>query len=131
NGEGKTMFLPETTLSRVNTLPPKTVCKNGIDFDEKGNFICKNNQYPYFGYDNRGFPCCFAVPREKSIPINLHQRIDMREHIITTDKVLESNRIGSLPKKIDDIFNYYLLPGQQEGFKFFRMGAIQDGNSFL
>lgn len=101
--------------------------------DPKSNkeFICENPDFFYPGYTNNNIVCCFKKDQRKKIiykrnttgiTYNLFEESDLiiiKKPIIITNKTLELNRLGVLPKNLK-------LPAN-----FYRLGNINDANSVI
>lgn len=113
----------------------KPVIKNGSDSGSnetysltyKGTkFICKDDTYKYPGFTSQNVPCCFKKDQRQKDNYKLlignqnrsSNSLIINKHIITTDKILQENRLGILPESLT-MNNYY------------RLGVVQDTNAFL
>ena len=100
------------TLTKLKTNPQKSKCKN-----PSTNIILRECKDGFFGYTNTGDPCCFNKPKD----IIVTQQGEVKQHIITTDKILNENRLGVLPTILENILSK----------KYLRLGIIQNKFSFL
>ena len=96
------------------------------------NFECKNKNYLYPGFTSSNILCCFrknqknksVYKRNTSTTVVFKQETSadiLRKKIITTNKILDVNRLGVIPEQFEKIFskNYY------------RLGNLQNKNSFV
>lgn len=121
---------------RQPTLHTKSKSKTKSSYilkDPKSNkeFICENPDFFYPGYTNNNIVCCFKKDQRNKIifkrnttgiTYNLFDESDsviIKKPIIITNKTLELNRLGVLPKNLK-------LPGN-----FYRLGNINDANSVI
>lgn len=97
-------------------------------------FVCTNPSFKFPGFTTKGVPCCFKKDqRNKDIfkintntSVKLINKINiddiLKQHVITTDKIVTDNRIGLIPPQITRLF---------DNPKLFRLGTVQDSESFL
>lgn len=133
--EKEDIFLEPVSINVVITTPPKNKCNYIPDVSkripEDIHAQCRDihEDKKYFGYNLNGYPCCFDKPR-KEIVTRKKKEIDiLKQHIITTDKILESNRLGTLPNGLNQLFNNISKENVNEYF--YRMGVIQNNSSLL
>lgn len=131
------LFLEPVPLTVILTAPPKNKCNYAPDFDkrlpEDIHAQCRDihADKKFFGYNLNGYPCCFDKPR-KEIVTRKKKEVDLlKQHIITTDKILESNRLGTLPNGLNQLFNVIAKNAENENSHFYRMGVIQNNSSLL
>lgn len=122
--------IPIDTVSCQKERQPKIVSDS--DFVYKGNKIaCTNKPYIYPGFTNKDILCCFkkdqrhkpAYIRNVSNNVENIELIDskiLKKRIITTDKILDANRLGILPDVLDTIFN------TKTSKSYFRLGFPQN-----
>lgn len=119
-----------------NTIKPHT---DSYPITYKDNrFICNNEPYLYPGFTNKNIVCCFKKDqRDKDVykrnmnvststdsNISRHGILDadiINSKIITSDKILENNRLGLLPNIFYNFFNNV----------FYRLGVAQNRLSLL
>lgn len=109
------VWLNPVSLQQLITVPQKSKCKTLPNFNDENK--C-NQEYPYFGYTKKGFPCCFNKKPKETVELKNKTK---SSHTITTNKILDNNRIGLLPEPINLIFN--------ESYR--RQGVNQTNSSFL
>ena len=112
------VFMKSVPLTKLKTNPQKSNCKNS-PVDIVLRKCGSNKRFPHFGYTPSGDPCCFNKPRE--VLIDMIGDTEVVQHIITTDKILNDNRLGVLPKVVEAMLSD----------KFFRLGVIQNNKAFL
>jgi hypothetical protein len=128
--EEENIWLEPVSLSKLITAPPKNKCNFPPDFEKKTSnnihSVCEHNlSKPFFGYNLNSFPCCFDKERN---PIITRKRKDLdvlKQHIITTDKILESGRLGIIPNTVAQ------AASNVRDSSFYRMGVIQNKSSLL
>lgn len=93
-------------------------------------FYCTSPDYPFPGFTNSNAPCCFKKDQrskevykrnmgETNLQIILSDQQLLKTNLITTNKILEPNRIGVLPFFIENLF----------GKDYLRIGVYK--NTFL
>jgi len=134
---GDSIWLDEVPLNRIVSKPNKNTClfiprlnhTNGItDLNEP----CKHFQREkIFGYNLKSYPCCFEEQPDiyKSKKEIIKSDIT-KQHILTTDKLLDSKRQGILPPGLNILFNE-IIQQTQNGGAFLRWGVNQNQLSFL
>jgi hypothetical protein len=89
-------------------------------------------EYGYFGYTSKSIPCCFDKEKEAFVNRKKKESDITKQYIIqSSDKILNYQKIGILPRDISILFNKILNDDKDETNKFYRMGIIQNNNSFL
>lgn len=104
--------------------------------------ICPNEEYPYPGFTQKNAICCFTKDQRKNTKYISNMGLEevqkdgvkkqINKYILTTDKILEYNKIGTLLSIFDDVFNK--LPSNIKDIKngkFYRIGVNQNNNAFL
>lgn len=134
------IWLETVPLTRVITAPPKNKCNFTPNMNAKSddniNAPCaaypKNN---YFGYNLNAYPCCFD--KERQVEVIKKKKVSdiTKQHIITSDKILDYQRLGVLPLGLEKLFNK-IVPGILDTSntalgKFYRMGVVQNKSAFL
>lgn len=124
------IWLEPVSLSKLITAPPKNKCNFPPDFDKKTSnnihSVCEHNlTKPFFGYNLNSFPCCFDKERNPIITRKKKDLDVLKQHIITTDKILESGRLGTLPNTVSQ------AAASVRDSQFYRMGVIQNKSSLL
>lgn len=129
-----TIWLDPVPLTTIINSPPKNKCSFPPDFKNKKqqdvNAVCahhdKNN---FFGYNLNSYPCCFDKPRDVEL-VRKRKDVDItKQHILTTDKVLDHQRIGTLPLGLDQLFNSIIE--HNANLSYYRMGVVQNQYAFL
>ena len=133
NAKGETIWLAEVPLYQLVSKPKKNTCLHTPHLHkrtlEDQNAQCKHHDKERtFGYNMKSYPCCF----EKEQPVYRAPRVDrggvVKQHIITTDKLLGHKRQGVLQPGLNRLFNEVL---KREGGAFLRWGVNQNQLSFL
>lgn len=129
------IWLEPTPLNRILTQPPKNKCMYAPDFtkrvaDDPHSQCSVHSNKVFFGYNLNGYPCCFDKPRKETVTRKRRAVEILKQHIITTEKILESNRVGVLPNGISQIFNGGII-NQRGPDVFLRMGVVQNVSSLL
>lgn len=134
---GESVWLDEVPLSRLITKPNKNTCLNIPRLNHTKDIIdlnepCKHfDKEKIFGYNLKSYPCCF----EEQPPLYRSKK-DMiksditKQHILTTDKLLDTRRQGVLPPGLNLLFND-IIHHYQNGGAFLRWGVNQNRLSFL
>jgi len=106
--------------------------------------ICPDKEYPYPGFTQKNAICCFTKDQRNNIKyisnMGLEEKVEpskkqiniSKQYILTTDKILEQQKIGTLLPIFDNVFNK--LPSNIKDVKngkFYRMGVAQNNNAFL
>jgi len=134
---GDSIWLDEVPLNRIVSKPNKNTClhipqlnhtNNITDLHEPCNHFQKEK---IFGYNLQSYPCCFeeqpAIYRSKKEII----KSDItKQHILTTDKLLDYKRQGILPPGLNILFNE-IIQQNENGGAFLRWGVHQNRLSFL
>lgn len=136
------IWLDSVPLANIINEPPKNKCnyppdmnktivgKDGkIDTNARCSHHAKNK---IFGYNLNSYPCCFDKEREQTVS-RKKKVIDItKQHILTSDKVLDYQRIGILPPPLDKLFNKLIQrSGEYANGKFYRMGVVQNQSAFF
>lgn len=110
----------------INTL----INKNNINGACKHHTITKT-----FGYGGNSIPCCYENARPE-FSIRTQKEFDITKQYITStsNKILNFQKIGVLQSDLNILFNTIIennkeIENEKKGF--FRMGVIQNNNSFL
>ena len=119
------IWLEPVPFNQIINTPPKNKCNyipnmNEFDIHEMDK-VCQH--YPknnFFGYNMNSFPCCFDKMREIQVKKKEKEKDLTKQHILTTDKILDNDRLGALPEYIKT-----LLPN------WIRLGVIQNNNNFI
>lgn len=107
--------------------------------------ICPTEEYPYPGFTQKNAICCFTKDQRTNVKYISNMGLDegaqasvkktngtSKQYILTTDKILEYNKLGTLLPIFDNIFNK--LPTNIKDVKngiFYRIGVLQNNNAFL
>lgn len=131
------IFLDRVPLSQlIYPTSSKTKCKYNPDTNNRTEDIhspCSNHKsHKFFGYTQKTVPCCFA----KSDDILEHtnnkiKKSDVSGYIFQSDKLLNNNRMGLLPNDLDKLFNIVFSKEKDKDSMYYRMGVIQNNDSFL
>lgn len=133
NAKNETIWLNEVPLYQILSKPKKNTCLNIPHLHKRTNDNidepCKHHDKENtFGYNIKSYPCCF----EKLPPVYRAQKTDkanvVKQHIITTDKLLGYKRQGVLQPGLNTLLNEYLKP---KSSAFLRWGVNQNQLSFL
>lgn len=123
------IWLDKTLLSTLTEN--SNLCKFNPDLSNKSlddiNKVCdKHKDNIHFGYNKKGYPCCFKEqPKDLIVKPKLN-----KSYIIQTDKILEKGKIGNLFKIFDDRFNLDKTD-KQNIHGFYKIGIINNSESFL
>lgn len=153
--ENMGIWLEPISFSKIIRQPPKNKCNFLPDLTKRSssdmNQMCSHHiKNKYFGYNLNSYPCCFDKPKEQYI-IRKKKEVDLaKQHIITSDKLLEYKRLGFLPESLDRLFNSVIPELQfsetqydkvkkkkkrqsdKDKFnKFYRIGVTQNKSSFF
>lgn len=100
-------------------------------------YMCTSDEHPFPGFTNENILCCFKKDQRKkeafirnTTPQNLvsaEASSSLRkQHVITTEKLLQNNRFGVLPNGLQESINDIL-----QIKNIFRYGVVQDQFSFF
>lgn len=102
-------------------------------------YMCTSDEHPFPGFTNENILCCFKKDQRQkeafirnTSPQNLvsaeasSQKISRKQHVITTEKLLQNNRFGVLPNGLQESVNDIL-----QIKNIFRYGIVQDQFSFF
>lgn len=119
--------------SLLNKKSLRDSLENAFTINYLGStYECPNPEYPYPGFTNKNVLCCFKKDQRKKevykrnigaeIITNVISDADiLKKRIISTDKVLQTNRLGLLPSLLYNVFDKdYLRLGVTNGL----LGAI-------
>lgn len=128
------IWLKSVPLSTIIYPSALSQCTSKPDLNNKSENInspCdiyKKNKF--FGYNSNSVPCCFDKPREQYINKKSKESDITKQYIIASDKILNYQQIGVLPKDISTLFNDIInFPTNEPNSMYYRMGIIQDDNS--
>jgi hypothetical protein len=137
---GDSIWLDEVSLNHIVSKPNKNNCLhiprlNHTNHINDINEPCKHfEREKIFGYNLKSYPCCF----EEQPPIYRSKKEIIKsditkQHILTTDKLLDSKRQGILPPGVNILFNEIIQPRQNDQTEgaFLRWGVNQNRLSFL
>lgn len=113
---------------------------------EPSNYICPYDDKKMVGLKENtdsnkdifpNIPCCFkADQHKKPVYVNYFTHDDqgsevrnVSEHknVITTNKIIDRDKFGNLPQKLDNLFNKFL----KAPYEFKRKGVVHDPNNFI
>lgn len=132
--EENNIWLDEIGLTNIISEPPKNKCNYSPILTNKNkddiNAPCAHHEKnKIFGYNLNSYPCCFDKERDTYISRKRKVADITKQHILTSDKSLDFQRIGILPSGLDMLLNNLIKtdePGQ-----FYRMGVIQNHSAFI
>lgn len=133
NEKNETIWLAEVPLYQLISKPKKNTCLNIPHLHKRTkedfNAPCKHHdKEQIFGYNMKSYPCCF----ENQPPVYRAKRDDkqtvVKQHIITTDKLLGYKRQGVLQPGLNTLLNEII---KMDGGAFLRWGVNQNQLSFL
>jgi hypothetical protein len=131
----QTIWMNKILLS--DAAKPHSSCKYKPDFSNKSptdlNKQCSSHEtHIYFGYNDKGYPCCFDTPPSETVKIQ-EQPFDLKKmYIIKKEKFLFSGQLGVLLPVFENVFNKMStsISDIPDG-KFYRMGVYQNNSAFL
>jgi hypothetical protein len=99
--------------------------------------MCTSDEHPFPGFTNENILCCFKKDQRQkeafirnTTPQNLvsaeASSSSRKQHVITTEKLLQNNRFGVLPNGLQESINDIL-----QIKNIFRYGVVQDQFSFF
>ncbi len=134
--EENNIWLERVPLTKIITEPPKNKCNFPPNMNRKSNITefdinsqCEHHKKnKIFGYNLNSYPCCFD--KEREIHTTRKRKVSdiTKQHILTSDKVLEYQRIGILPAGLNTLFNKTIK--KPKGL-YYRMGVVQNKSAFL
>jgi hypothetical protein len=128
--EGKVIWLDPVPLSRITSDPPKVKCNFQPIMDRAIKDRCSHHvKNKVFGYNLNSYPCCFDKERDPYVQRKKKTLDITKQHIMTSDKVLDYQRIGVLPNILNVVFNEMIKPPKNT--KFYRIGVVQDNAALL
>jgi hypothetical protein len=125
------IWLDVVTLSQILYPSSTKHCNFQPDLSNRKtlNSPCENQpDHKYFGYSSKSIPCCFDKERDQEISRKKKDTDITKQYIITSDKLLNYQKIGVLPEQISILFNKLNI---EEDLNFYRMGIIQNNSAFL
>lgn len=131
----QTIWLNKILLSDASK--PQSNCKFVPDMLNKSatdiNKPCSaHTTHIYFGYNDKGYPCCFEEKPNDTINIE-EQPFDLKKmYIIKKEKILFSGQLGILLPIFENVFSKFStdITDIPDG-KFYRMGVYQNNSAFL
>lgn len=136
--EENEMWLESVPLAKIITDPPKNKCNFTPKLNEKTDDInspCSHHKKnKFFGYNLNAYPCCFDKEREPYIQRKRKTSDITKQHIMTSDKTLDYQRIGILPPALDKLFNEIVknkIKDKQTTSHYYRMGVVQNNSAIL
>jgi hypothetical protein len=129
--EENNIWLEAVPLAKVVGEPPKNKCNFPPNLNSKKvediNAACAHHKKnKIFGYNLNSYPCCFDKERDTTIKRKKKTFDVTKQHIFTSDKVLDYERIGVLPPHLDTLFHKII--GDKQCY---RMGVTQNNSAFL
>jgi len=133
NDKNETIWLSEVPLYQILSKPKKNTCLNIPHLHKRTNDNinepCKHhNKENTFGYNIKSYPCCFEKSQAVYRPQKAEKTGVIKQHIITTDKLLGYKRQGVLQPGLNTLLNEYL---NLKSSAFLRWGVNQNQLSFL
>lgn len=129
------IWLDKVPLTKIITEPPKNKCNfppniNGTTRGDINAPCAHHKKNKIFGYNLNSFPCCFD--KERDVYTNRKRKVSdiTKQHILTSDKVLEYQRIGILPAGLNTLFNKTIHKTLKNG-SYYRMGVVQNKSAFF
>lgn len=114
-----------------------------MDGEAQNYYTCENPGFKYVGLKDNNLknsdmypyvPCCFGRDQTKK-PKYLHYfegkelfTDDKKQNIIKTDKILDYNQFGTLPRNIENLFT---IIDPDPKFEYVRKGVYTNKNSFI
>jgi len=137
NNKDESIWLAEVPLLQIKTNPNKNTCLNIPNLHKTNKYDlhdpCKHHKkFNTFGYNPNSYPCCFenaqTVYRAKK-----KERGTVKQHILTTDKLLGHKRLGILQPGLNKLLNEIIKTDSEETGPpaFLRWGVNQNDFSFL
>jgi hypothetical protein len=133
--EENNIWLEAVPLAQVISEPPKNKCNFLPKMENKSNKdinspCVHHRKNKIFGYNLNSYPCCFDKEREVEIKRKKKTFDIKKQHIFTSDKILDYERIGVLTQNLDTLFNRIINKGKKDNL-FYRMGVTQNNSAFL
>lgn len=125
------IWLDTVTLSQILYPSSTKHCNFQPDLTNRTTLHgpCKDQpKHKYFAYSSKSIPCCFDKERDEEISRKKKETDITKQYIITSDKLLNYQKIGILPEQILTLFNGL---NTDENLNFYRMGVIQNNSAFL
>jgi hypothetical protein len=105
-----------TMLRGENVVGSSQDAHTRLNYKNK-TFVCQNKDYPYPGFTHGNIICCFKrdqtskpayirnMQNRSSMSLFLDDKDILKTNIITTDKILDVNRLGTLNVTLQRVFN--------------------------
>lgn len=134
NDKNESIWLTEVPLYQLISKPNKNTCLfiPNLHKATKDNINeqCKHHSKEHiFGYNIKSYPCCFENKPVTHRVIKQDKASIIKQHIITTDKLLGHKRQGVLQPGLNELFNE--IVSDKTGGSFLRWGVNQNQLSFL
>jgi hypothetical protein len=135
NDKDESIWLAEVPLLQIKSNPNKNTCLNIPNLHRRDKFDlhapCKHHKkHKTFGYNANSYPCCFenaqTIYRAKK-----KERGTVKQHILTTDKLLGYKRLGILQPGLNKLLNEIININSEGSGAFLRWGVNQNDFSFL
>lgn len=129
----------QPTFITADSEIPNNINYPLIDPKTKFTLVCKNKKYSYPGFTNNNIVCCFKrdqrnklifkrnIGTASDILFNDSDTTILKSQIITTSKVLELNRLGVIPKGLNNLFDINKL----KKYNIYRLGNLHDFDSII
>lgn len=131
--ELQNIWLDRVPLAKILSAPPKNKCHHlpdmkNTDKSDINNPCAKHPKNKFFGYNSNSYPCCFDKERDPYANRRRKPSDITKQHILISDKILDTQRLGHLPGPLNKVVNETLNKGSGT---FYRMGVVQNKSSFL
>jgi hypothetical protein len=135
NDKDESIWLAEVPLLQIISNPNKNTCLNLPNLHKRTkndlNAPCKHHtKYINFGYSANSYPCCFENKQILYKPKKKDKGI-VKQHILTTDKLLGYKRLGILQPGLNELLNEIIKTNSDNSGAFLRWGVNQNQLSFL
>ena len=133
NNKNESIWLTEVPLYQLISKPNKNTCLfiPNLHKATKDNINeqCQHHSKEHtFGYNIKSYPCCFENKPVTHRVIKQDKASIIKQHIITTDKLLGHKRQGILQPGLNELFNEIV---SDKSGAFLRWGVNQNQLSFL
>lgn len=125
------IWLDTVTLSQILYPSSTKHCNFQPDLTNRTKLHspCEHQpKHKYFGYSSKSIPCCFDKEREEEVTRKRKDTDITKQYIITSDKLLNYQKIGVLNEQLTTLFNTL---NKETNLNFYRMGIIQNNSAFL
>lgn len=130
---GWAIFMNPVQLKQIIHIPPKNKCNFQPDFSQRQRGLhqqCEaHERNKFFGYTASSYPCCFDKEKEPFLAKRKDETDIMKQHLITTDKILDFKRVGTFAQGLDELFNKMI--GKPVAGQYYRVGVKQNKAALL